>query len=255
MLRGVPLYLIFFGLVGLFFAASFLVGTRNLDQKFAGWKRALPHYLGILLPLVAGLLLLYVFVEIGILVKYDQYPATTKDPAMLNPDWLAIVLYLLGLAVFFLIGRWLLRRFTAGKPVPEIGSIKSLSFLIIGLFGIFVVVVNPFALLFFVPLFFWLLIGGRQGVGRLLDLFFFLLGGLMLYALIYYFGFVMLRYGIVFLWYFMNAISSQMFGFLSSLCGFAILAAGLALVIPPPKTAARGADVVPDSLSAKPVGG
>lgn len=255
MLRGVPLYLIFFGLVGLFFAASFLVGTRNLDHKFAGWKNALPHFLGLWLPLVAGLLLLYLFVEIGIMVKYDQYPATTKDPAMLTPDWVAIILFLLGQAVFFLLGRWLLRKFTAGKPVPEIGSIKSLSFLIIGLFGIFVVVVNPFALLFFVPLFFWLLIGGRQGAGRFLDIVFFLLGGLMLYALIYYFGFVVLRYGIVFLWFFMNAISNQMFGFLTVIGGFAVLAAGLAMVVPPPKAAARSAKVVPESLSARPVGG
>jgi hypothetical protein len=255
MLRGLPLYLIFFGVVGLFFAASFLVGGRDLDQKIEGWKRAIPHYLGLFLPLVAGLLLLYFFVQIGILDRYELYPATTKDPAILSPDWVAILLFFLGLAIFFVVGRWLEIRFTAGKPAAEFGSIKSLAFLIIGLIGIYVVVINPFALLFFLPLFFWLLIAGRKGFGRALDIVFFLLGGLMLYALIYYFGFIMLRYGFVFLWYFLSAIANQMFGTLSVIGGFAVLAAGLAMVFPPPKGVVVSQTASQDRLKARPIGG
>jgi hypothetical protein len=207
------------------------------------------------LPLVAGQLLLYFFVQVGIMVKYYAYPATTKDPAMLTPDWLPIILFLLGLGIFFGIGRWLVRRFTAASPQPDFGSIKSLAFLIIGLMGTYVVIVNPFALLFFLPLFFWLLIRGRQGAGRLLDVLFFLLGGLMIYALIYYFGFIILRYGIVFLWYFLNAIAIQMFSFSTVLGGFAVLAAGLSLVVPPPRTAQPQVQVARDTLETKPVGG
>ena len=118
-LRGAPLYLIFFGFLSVFFAASYFVGGRNLDQKIDGWKRALPHYLGVWLPLVAGVLLLYFFVEVGIMVKYEAYPATTKDPLMLNPDWTAVILFLIGLGIFFILARWLVRRFTAGHH-PQI---------------------------------------------------------------------------------------------------------------------------------------
>jgi hypothetical protein len=254
-LRGAPLYLIFIAIVALFYIPSYFAGKRSLAQKFEGWRRALPHYLGLWLPLVAGLLLLYFFVQVGIMVKYYAYPATTKDPAMLTPDWLPIILFLLGLGIFFGIGRWLVRRFTAASPQPDFGSIKSLAFLIIGLMGTYVVIVNPFALLFFLPLFFWLLIRGRQGAGRLLDVLFFLLGGLMIYALIYYFGFIILRYGIVFLWYFLNAIAIQMFSFSTVLGGFAVLAAGLSLVVPPPRTAQPQVQIARDTLETRPVGG
>lgn len=255
MLRGLPLYLILFGVVALFFAASFLVGGRDLDQKLEGWKNALPHYLGLFLPLVAGLLLLYLFVEVGILDRYELYPATTKDPAIMTPDWWAILLLFLGLAVFFAVGRWLVIRFTAGRPAAEFGSIKSLAFLIVGLIGIYIVIINPFALLFFLPLLSWLLIGGRKGFGRVLDIAFFLLGGLMLYALIYYFGFIVLRYDFVFLWYFLLAIANQMFGTLTVLGGFAVLAAGLMMVIPPPKGVVVSETAAQDRLKARPIGG
>jgi hypothetical protein len=85
-----------------------------------------------------------------------------------------------------------------------------------------------------VPVLFWLLIRGRKGAGRLLDILFLILGGLMLYMLIYSFGWLILRYGWVFLWMFLNVISSGMFSFQAMLAGTAVLAAGLTLVVNPP---------------------
>ena len=97
-----------------------------------------------------------------------------------------------------------------------------------------ILIIDPFALLFFIPVLFWFLIGGRSGAGRILDVIFFLLGGLMIYALIYFFGFLILRYEFVFLWYFMTAISTGMFSFVDVAAGAAVMAAGLSMIIRPP---------------------
>lgn len=151
---------------------------------------------------------------------------------MLNPRWPAVILFLLGLGLFFWIGRRLVRKYTGA--FPEFGEIKSLAFLFIGLVGVYIVIANPFSLLFLVPVLLWFLIRGRKGIGKLLDIFLFLLGGLMVYALIYFFGFLLLRYGFVFLWMFMNIISIRMFSFLAMLAGTAVIAAGLSLIVTPP---------------------
>jgi len=233
-LRGVPLYLIFIAFVGLFFMGSYFIGTRTIQKKRIGWREALPNYLGLWLPLVASILLLYLFVEVGIMDKYHLYPATTKDPAMLNPRWSAVILFLLGLGLFFWIARRLVRKYAGA--VPEFWETKSLAFLFIGLVGVYIVIANPFSLLFLVPVLLWFLIRGRKGIGKLLDIFLFLLGGLMVYALIYFFGFLLLRYGFVFLWMFMNIISIRMFSFPAMLATTAVIAAGLSLIVTPPAT-------------------
>jgi hypothetical protein len=56
----------------------------------------------------------------------------------------------------------------------------------------------------------------------------------MVYALIYFFGFLLLRYGFVFLWMFMNIISIRMFSFPAMLAATAVMAAGLSLIVNPP---------------------
>ena len=179
---------------------------------------------------------MYLFVVIGILDKFHIYPATTKDPAMLNPRWPAVILYLVGTAVLLFIGRWLVRKYAGDSLTTEWKDIRSLAFLVIGLVGIYILIANPFSLLFLVPVLFWFLIRGRKGFGRLLDIIFFVLGGLTLYALIYFFGWQILRYGWVFLWMFMNIISIGMFSFPAMLAGTAVLGAGLSMIVNPPKT-------------------
>jgi hypothetical protein len=210
-----------------------LISRESLGEKFSGWLNALPHFLGLWLPLVASILLLYLLVAVGVMQKFTSYPGTTKDLSQLNPNWLAVSLFLVGLILFFAIGRWIVKRF-AGDFVPEFGYVKSLGFLIIGLISLVILIIDPFALLFFIPVLFWFLIGGRSGAGRILDVIFFLLGGLMIYALIYFFGFLILRYEFVFLWYFMTAISTGMFSFVDVAAGAAVMAAGLSMIIRPP---------------------
>jgi len=234
-LRGFPLFLIFIGFVGIFFVGSYFTGITDLGAKTKHWAGAFVHFLGLWLPLVATILLLYLFVEVGILVDYELYPATTKDPNMLNPDWLAVSLFFLSLAIFLFVGRRLARKYLHQRDALQYGSIKSLALLLIGIVGIYILIVNPFSLLFLVPVLFWFLISGRKGAGKLFDLIFFLLGGLVVYAMIYVFGFQVLGYGIVFLWMFLNMFSTGTISFGALMAGTAILAAGLTLVVNPPQ--------------------
>ena len=226
--RGVPLWVIFIGFVSLFFIASLRAGRPD------SWWKALPHFLGLWLPLLASVVMLYGFVEVGLMNKYHAYPATTKDPDLLNPRWPAILLFVIGLSLLLYLGRYLVRRFTANRTGPNYTDIKSLALFIVALGGLYLLAINPFSLLFFVPMLFWLLIQGRPGIGRLLDILFFLLGGLVLYALVYTFGFVILRYNLAFLWYMLNMFSTGMIGFVTAMMITAVVAAGLMMIVNPP---------------------
>jgi len=66
-----------------------------------------------------------------------------------------------------------------------------------------------------------------------LDIFFFLLGGLVVHTLVYLFGFVILRINLTFLWMFMYMFVTGMIGLPTALVSTAILAAGLSMLVPP----------------------
>jgi hypothetical protein len=233
-LTGWPLYLIFTGFVSLFFVGSLFIQRGSLVTKVRSWLSAIPHFLGLWLPLIAGILLLYLLVAVGVMQDFTSYPGTTKDLTQLNPSWLAVAIFLIGLGVFFAIGRWLVRRLAGNQEAPGFSSIKSLAFFVTGVIALLILIIDPFALLFFIPILFWFLIGGRSGMGKILDVLFFILGGLMIYALIYVFGFLLLRYEFVFLWYFISAISTGTFSFVDIAAGAAVMAAGLSMIINPP---------------------
>jgi len=236
-LRGAALWAIFIGWVSIFFLGSVFIGGRDFKQKLRSWRTVLPHFLGLWLPLAASILMLYLFVAIGLMDKYEIYPATTKDPETLNPHWPAVILFLLSLGMFLALGRWLVRRFAGNLPAPGFKAVKSFALFVVGLAGVYVLALNPFSLLFFVPLAFWFLINGRQGAGRLLDILFFLLGGLLVYALFYFFGFVIQHTNFAVLWYMMMMFSIGEVSFLTALAVTAIIAAGLSMLVKPPVAA------------------
>jgi hypothetical protein len=176
---------------------------------------------------------------VGLLQEFAYYFATTKDPAWTNPRWPAIAIWIVALVGMILLGRRLAAS-AATAATPTHPAIRSLAFLAIGLAAVFVFFTNPFSLLFMLPLFFWLLVRGRRGWGYLLDLVFFLLGGLMIYLLIYYFGFGILRIGLYILWYLMMMFAIPMIHPAAAVAIAGILAAGLSLIIRPPQPAAPG---------------
>ena len=156
---------------------------------------------------------------------------------MLHPRWSAVILYVAGLAGFIFLGRRLARRLSAGAPAPGFGDVKSFALFVVGLAGVYVLVVNPFSVFFFVPLLFWFLVGGKGGWGKPADILFFALGRLVVYALLYVFGFVVLRYNFTFLWYLMNMFSVGMISFPTATAVAAIVGAGLSMIVRPPHKA------------------
>ncbi len=233
--NGLPLWVLFGIFVALFFAGAVLIGRKDFRRGWKGWRDPLVHWLGLWLPLLGSILLLYLFVETGLMDKYALYPASTKDPATYTPKWTAVVLWLAGLVILLWLGRRLAGRFMQAGTTGSWRVIKSLAFLVIGLGGVYIASTNPFSLLFILPLLFWLLISGRRGVGKALDLVFFLLGGLVVYVLFYFFGALALHIDFAILWFMMMMFSIQMISFPAAAVITAILAAGLTLVVNPPE--------------------
>jgi hypothetical protein len=93
--------------------------------------------------------------------------------------------------------------------------------------------------LFLIPILAWIAIRGRGGLGRIFDIVLLLLGGLVVYALFYFFGFVRLRIDWYVAWYLMMMFSIGMVSFPTAAAIMAIVAAGLSMVTSPPRAPAR----------------
>jgi hypothetical protein len=141
-------------------------------------------------------------------------------------------LLLISLAGFFYVGRRSLQRWT-NTPRPTFQQRKSFGLLVVFLVAVYILFRNPFSLLILVPPLFWFLIGGREGFGRALDILLFLLGGGIIYAMIYLQGFITLRLEWAFLWMMLNMIAVQSFGFVTMLASTAVIAAGLLMIVRP----------------------
>ncbi len=237
-LRGLPLMALFTGFVLVFFTASLLAGRAAFNPSTPNWRTVWPHFLSLWLPLVASVVLVYGLEAVGIMDKYHLFPATSKDPAVYNPRWPAVILYVGGTVLFFWLGRLVLRRLAGQNSAPNPASRRSFAYLVVGLAGLYSLAYNPFTLLLYLPLLFWLLVRGRQGAGKVLDLAFFLLGGLALYGIIYQFGFVVYDYNFAFLWFMLMMFASGGFSFGTLAVTGAIIAAGLTMIVTPPARAA-----------------
>ncbi len=234
-LRGPALWAIFIAFIALFFIGSLLQTHKAIPETVHAWRRALPHFLGLWLPLLLSIVALYAFVLLGLMDTYARYPATSKDPLLLYPRWPAVILFVGILACLIYIGRQLVRRSADLLKTPSAADTKSLSLFVIGLAALYILAVNPFSLLFLVPILFWFFIRRRKRAGLALNILLFALGGLMAYALIYVFGFTVLRIGWSFLWYLMNMFSTRTIDFPTAAVITAIIAAGLAMFVQPPR--------------------
>ena len=273
-LSGAPLWAVFIGFVGVLFVISYwLLPSGNLGIKFQSRLRALPHFLSLWLPLLAAIVLTYAMVAVGIMDKYAAYPATSKDAHIYNPRWMAVIIFLVGLAAFLWLGRWIAKRYystglgsasglrpsqrrSRESRYPSFLDRKSLAFGVIGIGAVYVLAISPFSLLFFVPLLFWLLISPlreatakRQSLSRasrsaatrernpqtrtFLNIVLFLLGGLVFYGLFYFFGFVIYDYKFAFGWFMLMMLSIQMTSFWTEAVITAVVGTGLSLVVEP----------------------
>ncbi|MDQ7064031.1 MAG: M28 family peptidase [candidate division KSB1 bacterium] len=229
-LTGAPLWALFVILVALYFIAAFARSGGVSRSTFAAWRQFAPHFLAWWLPLVAGIVLLYGLVAIGLMDRYHLYPATSKDPALFHPRWPAVILFLLSLAMLLILAHRLRRRWAPGTLQVNTGQRVGFGMSVVGLAAVYVLLINPFSLLLMLPTLAWAWIGRRRGPTGIVDALLFLAGGAMLYLLIYFFGFVILRNDFAILWYVMMMFSIGMIAFPTALAITAILAAGLAMM-------------------------
>ncbi|MDH5507034.1 MAG: M28 family peptidase [Anaerolineae bacterium] len=238
-LRGLPLWLIFIGIVSLFFIGAYFKGGVNPKEKLGAWRVGLIHWLSIWLPLLGGVLLTYGLVAVGLMDEYHLYPATARDEPIYEPRWPAVIVFVVGMAVFLYAGRRMAQRAGTAEAQLTPGQTNSFGLLITGIGAAYILILNPFSLLFFVPVLAWLLIGGRRGWRKLLDVILLLTGGLVIYALIYFFGFVILRNGFVVFWYLLMMFSSKMISLPVAAAITAVLGAGLSMIVGPPRYKVR----------------
>jgi hypothetical protein len=235
-LRGAPLLLIFAAFVAVFLVGSYMAGPRPLAAIYRGWTKALPHLISLWAPLLLSFTGLYLMVAVGLLDTYARYPATTKDPLLYYPRWPAVILFLASLSVFFVLGRRLARRVYISIGAVQDSETRSLGYLALAVSAAYILAVNPFALLFMLPCLFWLLMWKRKGPAAVFNIVLFALGGLLVYATVYMFGFVVLTLNWAFLWYMLNMFSTRMIPIGTMVVTTAIVAAGLSLLVPVPST-------------------
>ncbi|MFQ6675510.1 MAG: M28 family metallopeptidase [Fidelibacterota bacterium] len=232
-LRGLPLYLVFVGFLSVLLAGAVVPARKHRFRSLADWVKPAVHFLTIWAPLLSSIVLTYGFVAVGLMDRYHLYPATSKDEPLFEPRWTAVILWVTGLALLVWIGRVVAKRvLSRSSPVPY-DHVKSVAILVVALGATYVFAINPFSLCFFVPLLSWFFIRGRKGMGRFLDIVLFLFGGLLVYILIYFFGFMILRNGFAILWYLMMMFSIGMISFPTAAAITAVISAGLSTLLAP----------------------
>lgn len=232
-LRGPSLYLAFAAFVSVFFLASLWVVGFDLDKAFVSWKKSVIHFFGKWGPLLLGIIALNIFPSVGLIPEFHLYPATAKDPVLFSPNYLAYVVFISVMVVFYSLSRKVARRYSNG--VPSFLERKCLAMLVIGMACFYTMFSNPFSLLIVVPSLLWLLINDRKGKWKVVDITLFVLGGLFIYFGLYYFGWIVLRNQFAILWYVMMMISIPMASYKAMLAITTVIAAGLTLIVTPPK--------------------
>jgi hypothetical protein len=98
------------GLVAAFaLAGGWLLWRAACGRSGRTGEATLVHLASLWLPLVGAVALLYGLVAVGLLDRFELYPATPKDPVLTSPHWPAVVLWLVALAALFALGRWAAR--------------------------------------------------------------------------------------------------------------------------------------------------
>jgi hypothetical protein len=173
-------------------------------------------------------------VAIGLISRYDVYPATYNDPEISQPRVVVLLLWAIALWELLQLGRRLTDLYLQNKAPIAFSQIKSFALVVVGLGAGYLLMINPMSVILLFPLVLWLFIGGRKGAGRLLDIALMLLGASLVTIFLLYLGFEVLGNSIAIFWYFILLVAIQTISFPSALFISALIAAGLSLVIPLP---------------------
>ncbi|MFQ6678076.1 MAG: M28 family peptidase [Fidelibacterota bacterium] len=232
-LKGFPLWLIFLSIPTLFFIISYHLGKKTNHRLWAHWKGTCIHYLSLWIPLILSVLITYVFVAVGLMDKYHLYPATSKDAAIYSPKWIAVILWIASLGFLFWIGRKMAGVFYKQHQQPTLDFLKQFGFTVVGLCSLILLWINPFSLIFIFPTIAWIFFSGRRHGRKIIDSLIFLSGCFLIFVLIYFFGFEIMKNGFAILWYLMMMFSIRMISFPMAVLIMAFIASGLAMVVNP----------------------
>ena len=224
-LPGTYLKLVAFALLLPFFWLTILT-WRGRRQRMDSFSVQLVNVILNALPLLGGLLFLYLAAVVNLILRFDYYPAPPKDPALFEISWAAFVLFLLVIALLILLTRWLKKKIPAAKVQGRLAALTVLSIL-----ALLVFLKNPFSLLFLLPvLYFWPLISPHSSLfGKLMNLIFFLLGGSVLLYFLYLYSF-QIFVGWYMSWYFLQMLAFKMIAYHAAIAGIAAIAAGITLL-------------------------
>lgn len=233
-------------LLPLFYSArkSWRETRLSSDEVLSGLAR-----LGLnALPLLGGLLTLYILVAANVIPRFSLYPAPPKDPVLFQPSYPGAVILL----VVIISLTWISRRFAAALPSTGATACRPVVLVLLSLLSLSVFLVNGFALIFLLPCnYFWLFIRERKGsAGGIVNILLLLAGGSVLFALLYVFS-ILIYVGWYMWWYFLQMLAFRMIPFYAALAGIIAISSGLTLVsgVPAPTTrTTRGLRVRPTGL-------
>ena len=226
--KGFGLWIIFI-LVVLGFGLISLMNFKKIKVEKQVWINSFFHFLSLWLPMIFSIFIMYLLVAVGLMDTYDLYPGCNKDPVLTTPLWPAIAIWTGTLIVMIWGARKLALKYFAIDTNLVFLQLKPIAFLIIFLSGIFFLIINPFSLLFLLPLYFWA--GINKSKKMWINIVYLLAGGLLIYVLIYFFGFVILRINLNGLWYIMMMFSIKMIPLKTAMVITALLSAGISLVV------------------------
>jgi len=178
------------------------------------------------LPLLCGLLGLYLCAAVNIIPRFSYYPAPPKDPVLYEVKWVAVAV-MLGVMVAT---ATVLPRLKKGIPL-RLEATRPVALAVLSVLSTAVYLWNPFALLFLLPaLYLWPLMGPWRSLpGILANLALFVCGGLVLFL-----GLLMYSYelylGWYMLWYFLQMLAFGTIPLHAALAGITAIASGLTIL-------------------------
>ncbi len=192
-------------------------------------KESLKELIGYLFVFLA-LLASYAFAKslpfIGIMPYYELYPPPPRHPLLYQPNYLAMFLWFFVTALLLYLALKFASKFKYENSLD-------FSFIILAILSIIALIYNPFAatLLFLPAAYSWIFVDFRKSLkGKIANIFLILLGGLVVYLLVYVYSQMILLDPFLMLWYLFMGVSYNLFTPISMILYISILTVGIRLL-------------------------
>lgn len=211
------------------FLPLYLVVAR--DVKRSGGLRKYVGELACYLVTLSALLASYGVAKslplMGFMPLYDLYPPPPRHPVLYSPNYGSMAMWALATALLLYLAVRLSARISAG------GSVE-MERLILALLSVISMIHNPFgATLFLLPAaYLWIFVRPRRSLwGASLNVLLLVLGGIMIYILIYFYSQMILLNPLLMLWYLFMGVTYGLFTPASMLIYISVLAVGVRLLM------------------------